>query len=178
MPTKPPKKRTYNGKGDPRCLGDAGLRPEQIVPPAVYKALGRRFRKTRGRMDRRVWKTGAMQVRCYWYRIGPGDGDGGPRGPQMIPQGQITKSRIVDKVEYVPGYEAQGWIRGWVIWAGEYVEIRKFMGERYWKMLRLLGEGERRPGYYGKGIWKGIGAGRPIAWDGPCPAIGAGNGGL
>lgn len=173
----PPKKRLYNGKGDPRCLGDAGLRPEQIVPLAVYKALGKRFRKTRGRMDRRVWKTGAMQVRCYWYRIGPGEGAGLGLGG-LIPQGQITKSRIVDKVEYVPGYEAQGWIRGWVIWAGEYVEVRKFMGEKYWKMFRLLGDGERRQGYGqgNRGIGaRGIGAGRPIAWDGPGPGAGSDN---
>ena len=136
----------YNGKGDPRCLGDQGLRPAQIVSPEVYKALGKRFRKTRGRMDRVRWKTGAMRVRCYWYQL---DQTGG-----LIPRGYITTSRIVDKVEFVPGRDPE-LIRGWVIWGGEYVEVRKWMGERYWKLMKLIGDGDKD---------RSIGRGRVIAW--------------
>ena len=165
MDMKPPKKRTYNGKGDPRCQGDSGLRPAQIVPPEVYQSLGKRFRKTKARMDTRRGRN-RMKVRCYWYRRGD---DG-----KLIGIGSMVASRVVDRVEWVD--PVKGWIRGWVIWAGEYVEVRKFMGEKYWKLLRLVEEGDGNgdgdksqggqrdvEGYKPSYTW--IGRGKPIGWD-------------
>lgn len=144
--------RNQTNKGDPRCLGDRGLRPEEIVPPEVYARLGERMRQ-KGRPRRPgLGRSEQSLVRCYWYRKGK---DG-----RLVGVRWLTQSRVVDKAEWVPGWEGK-WIRGWVIWGQEYLETRVGVGEKYWKLMRLVdGEGE------GKGQGEGgrLSQGTAIAW--------------
>jgi len=127
--------------GDPRTLGNAGLRPEEIVDGEVLAKLGKRFQKA----SNREWRKGTnpmrgkrerMQVRCYWYKQ---TADG-----LLVPVKQLTTSRVVDRVEWVAGPNGPAggpkWIRGWVVWGRglELEEVRKEIGDRYWKMIRLV----------------------------------------
>ena len=174
-----PKKRPYNGKGDPRCLGDAGLRPDQVVSQAQYQALGKRFQKLRPRA--KGWRSrgrNAMRVRGYWYQQ---DQDG-----KLIPIREMTRPRVVSEIEFAD--RESGWIRGWCSWGGKWVEVRKYLGEKVWKILLLADDGntnsEEEDIHGGTRHYRG----RPIAWPPPIaeaigmesesgdPATGSGHG--
>jgi hypothetical protein len=131
--------RKYNGKGDPRCLGDAGLTEEQRVDKGTLARIGERFKARMERGWRKAGPRGRMGVRCYWYRQ---DGDTG----LLIPVRQLTLDRVVDNPEWVrPDDPASRWIRGWVVWGMEYVEVRKEIGDRYWKTMRLVADPGDQP---------------------------------
>jgi len=147
--------------GDPRTLGNAGLRPEEIVDGEVLAKLGKRFQKA----SNREWRKGTnpmrgkrerMQVRCYWYQLVPETG-------QLVPVKQLTTSRVVDRVEWVrPEDPASQWIRGWVVWGRglELEEVRKEIGDKYWKMIRLV-----EPADLPLGKSRLLGWGQAIDWE-------------
>lgn len=162
--------RKYNGKGDPRCLGDLGLEPGQRVPGETLARIGERFRARMERGWRKTGPRGKMQVRCYWYQQSP---EG-----LLVPVRQITTARVVDEVDWVNQAEPDSkWIKGWVVWGREYVEVRKEIGDRYWKTMRLVGEGE----WDGKAATKSrsLDWGRVIEWPrgGPGAEADPGTGG-
>jgi hypothetical protein len=119
-----------------------------------------------------------MRVRGYWYQLGQ---DG-----RLIPVKQMTRSRVVSDIGFAD--KNTGWIRGWCSWGGKWVEVRKYLGEKVWKILLLVDEGntgsEEEDIHGGSRQYRG----RPIAWPPPTaeavgmesesgdPATGSGHG--